>query len=483
MQVAAHSRRSLAVCVAAAGVVAMAPVTVPDSVPTPPALTSAAVQLTAAYDPLEPWIQAFETAYAGADQIGESFSEAPAILLRQFLSNQAGYLEQVLKNPGKLGDVIGQVLDNARSAVQAATLFGVDPGVQTDAGLQTLDGWHAILLQSIPKILPEGTPPQVVPLLKEVLNLVSSPVSGIAMGLIGPLASPAVALANSLHAVVTSVLAGDLAGAVQDLINIPAKMVDAFLNGATLNLDGLVPMLNAARLLTDTTLHNLDIEFGGLFSAGVTGIANEGIGGSIFNAIGMNTTTGMMGFPLTLDIAGQRIGPLAALVTFGQIIAKAIGWPGVTTGAATAATAETAELTNDSPTALPNASAVTVSLSTHAEGTPGGSETLSAATETDSDEQAEAELETKPGSEVEAHAETEAEKEADEQAEAEAAAEKEADEQAQAEAEAEEEAEENAEEKVEAEQDADADTDTDTSNTDTDASDKDTDTGENSGSE
>jgi hypothetical protein len=45
---------------------------------------------------------------------------------------------------------------------------------------------------------------------------------------------------------------------VQNVIDIPAIIVRAALNGANLNLDGLVPMLNQAGLLAPgTTLHNL----------------------------------------------------------------------------------------------------------------------------------------------------------------------------------------------------------------------------------
>lgn len=368
MQVAAHSRKSIGVCLAAAGVAAAAPLVVPTSVPTPPAISTAAIGLTAAYNPLQPWIEAFKTASTGANEIGASFSEAPAVLLRQFLTNQAGYLTSVLKNPGSIGTVLGQFVGNAQAAFSAATLLGVDAVNNPYAGQESLDGWHAILLQSIPKLLPAGTPPAAEKVIKELLNVLSSPISGIAMGIIGPVVSPMVAVVNTLHKAITSLVAGNFAAAVQNLINMPANIVGAVLNGANMNLDGLVPLLNRAGLLAPgTTLHNLSIQFGGLFSAGATGAGMDGepinIGGSIFNAVGMTTTTDLMGFPLTLEIPGVAIGPIAALVRFGQIIAKAIGWPGVTASPAAARAGE-AELTNASPTALPSASAAVLNVST-----------------------------------------------------------------------------------------------------------------------
>lgn len=330
MQVAVRRRRStLGVSLAAAGVVAISPLTVSTPVASPPAIASAAVSLAAEYNPLQPWIDAFRTASAGAERIGEVFTEAPAVLLQQFLANQAGYLDELLQDPGSIGAVFDQIATNIDAAFLASTLIGFDHNSDGMLAAQSLDGWHEILRQSIPKLLPAGTPAQTTELVAEVLNVLSSPLSGVAMGFAGPFISPAVALVNSLHSVVTSLIAGDFAAAVQHVIDIPANIVDGALNGANLNLDGLVPLLNRSGLLSPgTTLHNLNIQFGGLFSPGVTGLADEGIGGSIFNAVGLTTTTDMMGFPLTLPVDGRAIGPLSALVSLSQIVAKAIGWSG-----------------------------------------------------------------------------------------------------------------------------------------------------------
>jgi hypothetical protein len=398
MQVAARSRRlTLGVSLATASVIAISPMAVSAPiahVPTPPALSSAAVRLAADYNPLQPWVDAFQTAQASAGQIGSTFLQAPAVLLQQFLVNQAAHLGEVLSTPGSIGTVLGQVGHNVQAAIIASTLIGFDQRTQYLLSQASLDGWHDILRQSIPKILPEGTPPQAKALIEQVLNVLSSPLSGVAMGLIGPLISPVVAFVNSLHDVVTAAVAGDFTTAVQNVINIPANIVGAALNGANLNLDGLVPLLNGAKLLTGTSLNSLNVQFGGLFSAGVTGVYEDGIGGSIFNAIGMNTDTDMMGFPLNLDITGRAIGPIAAFVTLGQIIAKAIGWDGTgnplapllqqpalagTDTAAESATAlvSKATSTNESPAAIPSAATSTVSLTVSPKTVQGANTTVS----------------------------------------------------------------------------------------------------------
>lgn len=357
MQVTARSRcLTVGVGLATASVLALSP-TVVSTHSAPlfemPTTSSAAVNLAADYNPWQTWIDAFETADAGAEQIREAYREAPAALLQQFLANQIEYIREVLEDPRSVGTVLHQIATNIQSSFVSGTLLGFDQNTQFALPQQSLDGWHDILRQSIPKILVEGTPPVAKEIVQQLLNVLSSPLSGVAIGLAGPFISPVVALLNSIHEVGAALVAGDLTTAVHTIIDIPADMVGAALNGATLNLDGLAPVLNKIGLLTGTTLHNLNIQFGGLFSAGVTGVYEDGIGGSIFNAIGLNTSTDMMGFPLDLEIAGRGIGPIAALVSLGQILAKAIRGD-VAAPAAPNPAAQSTATTNESPTALPN---------------------------------------------------------------------------------------------------------------------------------
>ncbi len=98
-----------------------------------------------------------------------------------------------------------------------------------------------------------------------------------------------------------------------DLLNLPANVVDGFLNGATLNLDALVPLIAGAGVLPEgTTINRLGIAFGGLLSPGTAAntipvgevVSGGGIGGSIFNSIDLSITSDALGFPITLDAPG-----------------------------------------------------------------------------------------------------------------------------------------------------------------------------------
>ena len=73
------------------------------------------------------------------------------------------------------------------------------------------------------------------------MNLLNTPYSGQLIGLAGTLLSPLVQLVKSFTAVGAYFTEGDVAGAINELINIPTKTTNAFLNGAGfLDLAGII---------------------------------------------------------------------------------------------------------------------------------------------------------------------------------------------------------------------------------------------------
>ncbi len=360
MNVAVGRHTRAGICAAATAAVVAAPLLqsapVAAHLPALPSVSTAAVQLTAAYNPLQAWQDVFEAAGANVQKLGAEFSAAPAVLLQQILANQVTHLRTILQNPGSIGTVLGQVVNNVQAVVQAATLLNTD--YNTGQAFGSLDGWHYMALNITPKLLPTENDPRATQVITQVLNVLASPLSGVLIGLAGPAISPVVALVNSLTAAGAALSTGDAMAALQHVINIPANVVGGFLNGANLNLGALVPLINGSGLLThETTLHDLSIQFGGLLTAGVTGVdpvtgAANNIGGSILNSLGQVVTTGVMGFPLDLPIAGQGVGPIGALMSLGQLLAKAIGWSGTGNPLAPAAATE--------PAPTPNALSVSV---------------------------------------------------------------------------------------------------------------------------
>uniref|UniRef100_UPI000AC4D0E9 outer membrane porin GjpA n=1 Tax=Mycolicibacterium mucogenicum TaxID=56689 RepID=UPI000AC4D0E9 len=330
MDSAVRRHTKAGICAATTAAIVAGPLltSAPASVKLPalPSVSTAAVQLTAAYNPLQPWQDAFKTAAANAGRIGEAFSEAPAVLLQQFLANQIDHVGAILQNPGNIGTVLGEIGHNVQSAITAATLLGTDPGNNSQS-VESNDGFHFILLQVIPKLLPTASNAMANRVVQEVFNFLASPLSGVLIGLAGPAISPAVALANSLTSIGASLSQGDAAKALQTVINIPAAMVDGVLNGANLNLDLVAKLINKTIPLSDNAVVKaLNIQFGGLFTAGSTGWDQMGLGGSILNSLGQTVYADIIGTDLQID--GLGIGPIGAMVSLGRILAKAIGWSG-----------------------------------------------------------------------------------------------------------------------------------------------------------
>ncbi|OLP01003.1 hypothetical protein BVU76_18045 [Mycolicibacterium porcinum] len=316
------------IALAGAGVIAITPVAPP---PTGAQVSSPAVNLSAAVNPIAPWIDVLNNSSTNATGLVDAYFEAPAPILQQVIVNQAAYLGQVLNDPGAIGDVLSGIGDNLEKVFQVATFLGLPEDTNTvELFRQSNDPYHADLAVLLPIVLPFFMPDldeNTVTLITNVIRFISSPASGVLIGLAGPAVSPVVALVNSVQAITG---ATDFESAVQALIATPANVVDGFLNGATLSLNPLLPLISGA-LPEGISLTSLNIAFGGLLTPGATGGDYDeegtpyttGIGGSIFNSVGLDVD-----FGLALHVQGHAVGPLGALTNLSQMIAKALGWDG-----------------------------------------------------------------------------------------------------------------------------------------------------------
>ncbi|WP_243858266.1 outer membrane porin GjpA [Mycobacterium sp. DL440] len=266
-----------------------------------------AVQLSAAIDPITPWLEVFNNAEVNLANLADAWLTAPAPVLQQVIANQIGYLSQLPDFPA----IIGQMATNLEAAVKAP--FAID--------LSTLESTNRLLshrsLFTILQALGDESP--IPAALQPLIDFSTTYTSGILLGLVGPVISPVLALAASVSAIAEN-LGGetpDFQAAVSTLINTPAAMADAFLNGGQ-SLD-LTPVLDALGLDLDpgpgTDVTNVGITFGGLLSPG----------GSIFNALDFDITIANV---IKVNIPGQGPGAIGSLIGLGQAVAKAIGWDG-----------------------------------------------------------------------------------------------------------------------------------------------------------
>jgi hypothetical protein len=234
-------------------------------------ISTLAVELAAStIDPITPWVQTFETAAANVGTLVEFYLQKPFPLLQAVVANLGTYAEELENGQGDL--IPEQIWGNVQTFFQApwepgaqvtlpaettpptevvvplGTYLSETEPVQPDSSsaLSPADGNLILLQLAASAALNPDSPTNVLPLsfflaFDPVWNFLNTNYSGQLLGLLGPLISPLVQVVKSFTAVGAYFEAGDVAGAINELINIPANTTNAFLNGAGfLDLTGIV---------------------------------------------------------------------------------------------------------------------------------------------------------------------------------------------------------------------------------------------------
>jgi len=293
--VSARSHLISGVALIGAGVVAVAPIQPPlgaaPAVNSPAHFVSQAVELAAATNPITRILEVWDTTETNFAGLVNKELEAPLPSVQQVAANWIGYLA-ALPN---FADIISDIFDNFQAAVAAP--FAPDES--------TLDEAHA----GIYAFLPDN--------LKTSLGFTTSYATGALIGLVGPIVAPILSFSNSVHAIINNFLDGEFGDAITELINIPANLVDAFLNGGpSLDLGPLLTRLGVLPIspIEGVAVTDLELAMGGLLSPG----------GSLFNSLGLRVSIGEVEVP----IPGVPAGTIGSLVGLGQTVAKALGWDG-----------------------------------------------------------------------------------------------------------------------------------------------------------
>lgn len=329
------------IAIVGSGLIAATPVAaLPASVP-----TIRDVALTAGDglpELLAPWTAVFNEASQNATILAQNYYLAPGVAFQQMLANQTEYWQSVLDDPSKIPDVMQQIQHNLDAVLTGYTLqnasgsFGLDglEGTIGEVGVHTLSGsdltnfalGHDLLYALLPQFLPADMADVATP----IVNFLASPLSAIIIGSLGPSLSPWVAMMNSIQD-------GD------NLNEIMASWMNGYLNGATLNLDFLLPLIAQTGLLPEgTEITHLDFALGGLLTPGSVAVGPyqvdlpggdtidvPAVGGSIFNGLGITLTAGLLpGVPIAIESHG--VGPIAAMEAWSQTVGALLGsgWDG-----------------------------------------------------------------------------------------------------------------------------------------------------------
>lgn len=253
MHVAVRPYLATGVALLGAASIAVAPVQPSNpllSVPALPAVSSAAFTLTAQANPIALWASVFNDAIANVGVLGENVLADPAPALRQLLKNQFGYLGTAV-GAGK------SMVDGAVQYLSPSNPYSLPAGINTAVGQlrsgqiseafitlsQALIATPIMMIIGLP-LAGSGLLEVPVKMAQNFADVVAAVLSlntalPLLSSALGPVVGAFDALGSSLQDVVGALGSGRIVDALTAVINIPAQLTGAVLNGYT-DVEGVV---------------------------------------------------------------------------------------------------------------------------------------------------------------------------------------------------------------------------------------------------
>jgi hypothetical protein len=383
------SRSYLTAGIAALGVGAIAltpiqPIATPDQdrVTRSLAAVLAAETTMTPIDPITPWVDTIETSVANIGALFDFYFSNPGgytsplglegpgqavfPLLQTVIANQITYFQEL--GSGNAGLIPEQILGNVQTFFNAPWSPGDPAGTYVSGTTVASLAGLPLSQQSIFALLPTvlGFTPEEwdASPLKPVVNFTATYYSGQVVGLLGPLLAPVIELTRSFTAIGAFFEAGDVTGAINELINIPANVTNAVLNGGgVLDLTGVV---NAISPLPPE-VESIGLNLGGLISPPVPqngSLLPDGTaptqfdGGVLFDSLAANINYKVSNLPppngtfVKVQDPGIPVSWIGAAVGLGQFLGQEMVVtppPAPTTAAAVSDAVEVAAPVDEAP--------------------------------------------------------------------------------------------------------------------------------------
>ena len=243
MNVAVRPYATAGVALVGASVIAISPLAppMPDLQAMQRTVSSAGVELSAAVNPIENWIQVFQKSAANLGAIGQQIADSPAPILSQIVANQIASLKalQTAFNNNaatvkQIFDGIPGAIDTARGQLQSGDITGAVDTVNNNIVIP-------LALAAITAVSDS-----TVPLVNTVNNFAKafatlpSTVFQVVLPMTFPLLSTINVVVQATQDVYDGVVASDPGGVINTLVNLPANLVGGFLNGSGTVL-GFIP--------------------------------------------------------------------------------------------------------------------------------------------------------------------------------------------------------------------------------------------------
>jgi hypothetical protein len=244
MQSALNRTVSTSVALIGASAIALTPVVAYSPAVQLPSIHSAEVHMAAFVNPIDEWVQVIGTSVNNLAALGTQVQIDPTPILSKLTSN---FLANASTIANTASQVIGQAVATFASIPQglfnAATELAA--GHFADA-VQTV--WSTALLPPLfLAIIPiSAAIPMAQTAAQNVANVIGAlggiNLLGTGIAVLSPIYATITQFGNTGQAVLDALNAGDLATAASEIVNAPAKLVNAFLNGDDLTPGLLSPL-------------------------------------------------------------------------------------------------------------------------------------------------------------------------------------------------------------------------------------------------
>lgn len=222
------------IAVASAGIIAMSPVMVAPQelhLPAPTSIVATrTVDLTAFVNPLAVWGDVLTTTVTDIGKLGQTFAADPFPLAKQVIANQVRYANQLLtigQGMGKgLVNWANTVPDSLRTMAQQLAAGQVSDAVMSGWGI-FVNGVVGVMFPALGLDIPQ----QVTQNIANVVKALTPVVVQVGFAVLNTMYQSTGAFAHIAQNFVDAAKVGDIATAASELINAPANLLGAVLNG------------------------------------------------------------------------------------------------------------------------------------------------------------------------------------------------------------------------------------------------------------
>jgi len=219
---------------ATAGVIAISPLTIPSPdlhLPAPTTVASTrTVDLTAFVNPLAVWGDVLTTTVTDIGKLGQAFAADPFPLAKQVIANQVRYANQLMSIAQGVGNGVvnwaNTVPDSLRTMAQQLAAGQISDAVMSGWGI-FVNGVVGVLFP----VLQLDIPQQVAQNMANVVKAITPVVAQLGFAVLNTMYQATDAFGDIAQNFYDAARVGDIVTAASELINAPANLTGAVLNG------------------------------------------------------------------------------------------------------------------------------------------------------------------------------------------------------------------------------------------------------------